>query len=56
VATWSDVRRIALALPAATERASRGLPQWRVRDKLFAQAWLALAPRRLADDYLGRSR
>lgn len=129
VATWSDVRRIALALPEATERASRGLPQWRVRDKLFAwerplrradiealgpaapdgpilgarvadlgvkealladdpavffttphfdgypavlvrldqitvaeldeliaEAWLARAPRRLADDYLGRSR
>jgi len=36
VATWNDVRRIALGLPEATERSSRGLPQWRVRDKLFA--------------------
>jgi hypothetical protein len=36
VATWADVRRIALALPGTCEKSSRGLPQWRVRDKLFA--------------------
>ncbi len=37
VATWDDVRRIALGLPETSERASRdGVPQWRVRDKLFA--------------------
>ena len=35
MATWDDVRRIALALPGATERESRGLRQWRVKDKLF---------------------
>jgi len=35
VASWDDVRRIALALPQASERCSRGLAQWRVRDKLF---------------------
>ncbi|WP_089010171.1 MmcQ/YjbR family DNA-binding protein [Micromonospora viridifaciens] len=36
MATWDDVRRIALALPEATERGSYdGLPAWRVRDKLF---------------------
>jgi hypothetical protein len=35
VATWDDVRRIALALPETTERLSRGTPQWRVKDKLF---------------------
>jgi hypothetical protein len=35
VATWTDVRRIALALPETAERSSRGLPQWRVKDKLF---------------------
>ena len=35
MASWDDVRRIALALPAATEVESRGLRQWRVRDKLF---------------------
>jgi hypothetical protein len=35
VATWDDVRRIALALPDSEERVSRGLPQWRVGDKLF---------------------
>ncbi len=32
---WEDVRRIALALPEASERESRGRAQWRVRDKLF---------------------
>jgi hypothetical protein len=35
VATWDDVRRLALALPETSERQSRGLAQWRVRDKLF---------------------
>jgi hypothetical protein len=35
VATWDDVRRIALALPETSERLSRGLPQWQVKDKLF---------------------
>ncbi len=34
--TWDDVRRIALALPETRERSSRGLAQWRVKDKLFA--------------------
>jgi hypothetical protein len=36
MASWDDVRRIALALPKATEDASRrGQLSWRVRDKLF---------------------
>ncbi len=35
MATWADVRRLALALPGTTERESRGVPQWRVRDKAF---------------------
>jgi hypothetical protein len=35
VATWDDVRRLALALPETSERASRGNAQWRVKDKLF---------------------
>jgi hypothetical protein len=35
VATWEDVRRIALAMPEASERVSRGLRQWTVKDKLF---------------------
>jgi hypothetical protein len=35
VATWEDVRRIALALPETSERLSRGLASWRVRDKAF---------------------
>jgi hypothetical protein len=35
VATWDDVRRIALALPETSERESRGNSQWRVKDKLF---------------------
>jgi hypothetical protein len=35
VAAWDDVRRIALALPETSERVSRELRQWRVKDKLF---------------------
>jgi hypothetical protein len=35
VATWDDVRRLALALPETEERESRGLASWRVRDKFF---------------------
>src|SRR5436190_23252113 len=35
MATWDDVRRIALALPETAEVSSRGLTQWRVKDKLF---------------------
>jgi hypothetical protein len=35
VASWDDVRRIALALPETSERVSRDLRQWRVKDKLF---------------------
>jgi hypothetical protein len=35
MASWDDVRRIALELPEASERAARGTAQWRVREKLF---------------------
>jgi hypothetical protein len=35
MATWEDVRRLALALPETSERVSRELSQWRVKDKLF---------------------
>jgi len=35
VATWDDVRRIALALPETSERPAYGIAAWRVRDKLF---------------------
>jgi hypothetical protein len=35
MATWDDVRRIALALPETSERLSRDLRQWLVRDKGF---------------------
>jgi hypothetical protein len=35
VASWDDVRRIALGLPQAEERESRGRAQWRVGEKLF---------------------
>lgn len=36
MATWDDVRRIALALPETTERGSHDdRPAWRVRDKMF---------------------
>ena len=35
MAGWDDVRELALPLSEAEERLSRGLRQWRVRDKLF---------------------
>lgn len=36
MATWDDVRRLALALPETDERVrGDGMHQWRVRDKLF---------------------
>jgi len=35
MATWEDVRRLALAMPEATEVVSRDMRQWRVQDKLF---------------------
>jgi hypothetical protein len=35
MATWDDVRRLAVALPETDERESRGSRQWRVKDKLF---------------------
>jgi hypothetical protein len=35
MATWDDVRRIALELPETSEGSSYGSPGWRVRDKLF---------------------
>ncbi|MGH3664320.1 MAG: MmcQ/YjbR family DNA-binding protein [Micromonosporaceae bacterium] len=49
MATWEDVRRIAMALPEATERPSYdGTPAWRVKDKLFV--WeRPLRPKDLAE-------
>jgi hypothetical protein len=35
VADWEDVARIALALPETSERVSRGLRHWAVKDKHF---------------------
>jgi hypothetical protein len=35
MATWDDVRSLALALPETAEVTSRGNIQWRVKDKLF---------------------
>src|SRR6476619_8002646 len=35
MASWDDVRRIALALPETSERLSHGHPAWRVKDKGF---------------------
>jgi hypothetical protein len=35
MASWDDVRRLALELPETAEVSSRGTPQWRVKDKLF---------------------
>lgn len=35
MATWDDVRRAVLALPETSELSSRGIPEWRVKDKGF---------------------
>jgi hypothetical protein len=35
MASWDDVRRIALDLPETSERTSREHAQWTVKDKLF---------------------
>jgi hypothetical protein len=35
VATWDDVRRLALALPETSETVSRDLRRWEVKDKGF---------------------
>jgi hypothetical protein len=35
VPTWDDVRRMALALPETSERLSRDLRHWQVKDKGF---------------------
>jgi hypothetical protein len=35
MATWEQVREIALGLPETSEREMHGLMAWRVRDKLF---------------------
>lgn len=35
IASWDDVRRLALSLPETREQAMHGLMSWRVRDKLF---------------------
>jgi len=34
MATWDDVRRIALDLPETSERTNQGVLQWRVKEKL----------------------
>jgi hypothetical protein len=39
VLTHDDVRRIALALPAATEQDHHGKPSFRVGGKIFATLW-----------------
>ncbi len=36
MATWADVRRVALSLPDAHEEKRHGHASWRVRDKPFA--------------------
>jgi hypothetical protein len=35
VATWADVRRLALALPETSEGTSWGSPAWKVRGRTF---------------------
>jgi hypothetical protein len=40
MSTEEDVRELALALPATTEKPSYGTPGFRVRDRLFARIWV----------------
>jgi hypothetical protein len=48
VATFDDVRAVALTLPETSERGDPGRLQWRVRDKLFV--WeRPLRPREVAE-------
>lgn len=35
MASWDDVRRLALSLPETKETTTRGSASWRVREKLF---------------------
>jgi len=35
MATWDDVRRIAVDLPETSERTNQGVLQWRVKEKVF---------------------
>ena len=35
MATWDDVRRIAVDLPETSERTNQGVLQWRVKEKLL---------------------
>ena len=35
MASWDDVRRIALALPETSEQPSHGHTSWRVKDRMF---------------------
>ncbi len=35
MASWEDVRRIALSLPETGEQQSRGRASWHIRDKMF---------------------
>jgi hypothetical protein len=39
--THDDVRKLALALPEATEQDHHGKPSFRVNDKIFATLWSA---------------
>ena len=52
MATWDDVRRLALALPETTERRSRDLLSWQVRKKGFVwERPLRPADRRALGDH-----
>ncbi|HZP50624.1 MmcQ/YjbR family DNA-binding protein [Actinocrinis sp.] len=49
MATWEDVRRLALALPETFERTTHGTLDWRVRDKRADKSFAWERPLRRAD-------
>jgi hypothetical protein len=57
MATWDDVRRIALGLPETSEEVSWGheIPA-KDLEEVIVEAWLCRAPKRLAQDYLDQMR
>jgi hypothetical protein len=53
VASWDDVRQLALAMPQTSEAPSHEGLAGADLEELIVEAWLDRAPKRLAKQYLG---